>query len=126
MITVHRSLYKNPQYQYPFQVVDSHLGDLKYHFMAYGVCQYHSTRMLTALDLLSAQNTASPAERAMAHLCRQVVSNVCEIPSQRMDLAPITAKGDTAVIRYVTECMTADLDRLQLQSPHFRKHLVDS
>ena len=110
---------------YPFQVVDSHSGDLKYHFMAYGACQYHLARISPALELLSAQDTASPAARATAHLCRQVVSNVCEILSQRMDLALLTAKGDAAMIRYVTQCMTADLDGLQLQSPHMRKHLVD-
>ena len=102
---------------YPFQVVDGHSGDLKYHFMAYGACQYHLARVSPALELLSALDTASPAARATAHLCRQVVSNVCEILSQRMDLALLTAKGDAAMIRYVTQCMSTDLDGLQLQSP---------
>ena len=70
---------------YPFQVVDGHSGDLKYHFMSYGACQYHLARFSPALELSSAQNTASPAVRATAHLCRQVVSNVCDILSQRVD-----------------------------------------
>ena len=110
---------------YPFQVVDGHSGDLKYHFMPYGVCQYHLARVSPALEFLSALDTASPAARATAHLCRQVVSNVCEILSQRMDLALLRAKGDAAMIRYVTQRRSADLDGLQLQSPQMRKHLVD-
>ena len=109
----------------PFQIFDGHSGDLKYHFMAYGACQYHLVRASPALEVLSALDTASPAARATAHLCRQVVSNVCEILSQRMDLALLTAKGDAAMIRYVTQCMSADLDGLQLQSPQMQKHLVD-
>ena len=92
--------------------------------MAYGVCQYHLARISPALKLLSAQNTTSPAARATAHLCRQAVSNVCEVLSQRMDFALLTAKGDAAMIRYVTQCMSVDLDGLRLQSPQMRK-LVD-
>ena len=42
-----------------------------------------------------------------------------------MDLALQTARGDAAMIRYVTQCMTADLDGLQLQYPHIKKRLVD-
>ena len=109
---------------YPFQVVDSHPGDFKYTLMSGGACQYHLTRISPALELLSAQDAASPTAHVTAHLCRQVVTKVCEILFQHMDLALLMAKGDAAMLRYVTQYMTADLNRLQFQSI-MREHLVN-
>jgi hypothetical protein len=108
---------------YPFQLVSGHGGDLKYHFAAYGTLQYHLARLDAPLELLSAKMDSSPAARATAHLCRQVISNCNEIITQRMDLALLTAKGDSALLKYVTESMTDDLDGLHLHSAAMRKYL---
>ena len=53
---------------YPVQVVDGHSRDVKYHFMAYGACQYHLARVSPALELLSALDTVNLL-RARRRIC---------------------------------------------------------